>query len=122
MGEVVRFIPDGESFVVHKDGWERGTRVKGKWEGPYEALYVMERGTIYIQGECKNNLLNGPVLETVSLKALEDGTGQATTKLNGECIEGKKEGGFQELTYDGETFWNVVWYSNNKEVQRDEIS
>ena len=82
----------------------------------------MERGTIYIQGECKNNLLNGPVLETVSLKALEDGTGQATTKLNGEYIEGKKEGGFQELTYDGETYWNVVWYSNNKEVQRDEIS
>ena len=122
MGEVVRFIPDGETFLINKNGWERGTRVKGKWEGPYEVLYVLETGTIYKKGECKNNFLHGPVEETVSLKSLEDGTGQVTIKMNGEYVEGKKEGGFAEFSYDGEASWNVVWYVNDEVVERDHIS
>ncbi len=121
MGEVIKFIPDGDTFLIKENGWEKGTKVKGKWEGPYEMLYVHEEGTVYKKGNCKNNLLNGRAEESISLRTLEDGTGQETMTSSGQYVDGKKEGGFTEVTNNGETTWAVVWYVNDKAVQTDHI-
>ena len=122
MGEVIKFIPDGYTFLTNKNGWEKGTRVKGKWEGNYEILYVYEEGTIYRKGNCKNSLLNGRVEESISLPFVEDGADQETITSYGQYIEGKKEGGFTVISNNGETSYDVVWYVNDKKVQIDNIS
>ena len=122
MGEVIKFIPDGDTLLTNKDGWEKGTRVKGKWEGDYEMLCVHEAGTVYKKGKCKNSQLNGRVVESISLPFLEDGTAQETIRSYGQYIDGKKEGGFTVISNNGETSCDVVWYVNDKKVQTDNIS
>ena len=114
MGEVVRFAKDGEEqFIVQPYGWEKGTMVKGKWEGEYESLTILTSSTVYRKGTCKNGKLDGEFNETITFHA-EDGLGEATFILSGNYIEGKKEGVFNQ--YQNGRKFSVAWYEDNKRV------
>ena len=114
MGEVVRFAKDGEEqFIVQPYGWEKGTMVKGKWEGEYESLTILTSSTVYRKGTCKNGKLDGEFNETITFHA-EDGVGEATFILGGKYIEGKKEGGFTQ--YRNGNKYSMAWYEDNQRV------
>tara|TARA_B100001142_G_C14215639_1_gene609409 strand:- start:74 stop:454 length:381 start_codon:yes stop_codon:yes gene_type:complete len=123
MGEVIRLMPDGECFLMHKDGWEKGTKVKGEWEGEYESLLARKEGTLYRKGTCSNGELNGKTFESLSMLK-EDMGDQYTITLDGYYINGKKEGPFIEVTKYYQTqcleYFSVL-YEEGNEVSRNQI-
>ena len=123
MGEVIRLMSDGECFLMHKDGWEKGTKVRGEWEGEYESLLVRKEGTLYRKGTCSKGKLNGKTFESLSMLK-EDIDHQYTITLDGYFINGQKEGPFIEITKYHKTqfleYFSVL-YEQGNEVSRCQI-